>query len=101
MSRSLSDALAGAPSIATARKALADGTADTWIVGGAIRDALLGEPVADADLAVEPGREEETARAIARAAGGPAFELSSEYLIWRAGPSSGHWHVDVVALRAE
>ncbi|MFL5906881.1 MAG: HD domain-containing protein, partial [Solirubrobacterales bacterium] len=101
MSRSLSDALAAAPSIATARKALADGTADTWIVGGAIRDALLGEPVADADLAVEPGREEEAARAIARAAGGSAFELSREYPIWRAGPGSGDWHVDVVALRAE
>ena len=54
-------------------------TGAAWIVGGAIRDALLGEPVADADLAVEPGREEQAARAVARVAGGSAFPLSEEH----------------------
>jgi poly(A) polymerase len=94
------DALEEAPSIAAARTAL-EQQGPVWIVGGAIRDALLGEEVADADLAVERGREESAARAIARVAGGSAFRLSEEHATWRAiGPTDG-WHVDVVALRAE
>lgn len=93
------DALDGAPSISAARTAL-EQQGPAWIVGGAIRDALLGEEVADADLAVERGREEAAARAIAKVAGGTAFQLSEEFAAWRAVAGSG-WHVDVVALRAE
>jgi poly(A) polymerase len=94
------EALDRAPSIAAARTALEqDGPA--WIVGGAIRDALLGEEVADADLAVARGSEEGAARAIARVAGGSAFRLSEEHATWRAIASTDGWHVDVVALRAE
>jgi poly(A) polymerase len=89
-----------APSIAAARTALEQRGA-TWLVGGAIRDALLGEPVADADVTVEPGREEEAARLIARVAGGTAFRLSEEHATWRAIASTEGWHVDVVAARAE
>ena len=88
-----------APSISAARTAL-EQQGPAWIVGGAIRDALLGEEVADADLAIERGREEEAARAIAKVAGGTAFRLSEEHATWRAIASTG-WHVDVVALRAE
>jgi poly(A) polymerase len=98
---SLETALADAPSIAAARMALKDAGHDTWIVGGAIRDALLSEEVRDADLAVEPGSEEDAARAIARVAGGFAFQLSEEHATWRAASSSDGWHVDVAALRAE
>jgi poly(A) polymerase len=101
VSATLEEALAAAPSIAAARTALEENHGSVWIVGGAIRDALLEEPVADADLAVEPGREEDAARAIARVAGGSAFSLSEEYASWRAVSSTGGWHVDVVALRAE
>ena len=68
MSPSLEDALAAAPSIAAARIALEEHPGPVWIVGGAIRDALLGERVADADLAVPRGDEERAARAIARVA---------------------------------
>jgi poly(A) polymerase len=89
-----------APSIAAARTALEE-QGPAWIVGGAIRDALLGERVSDADLAVERGREESAARAIARVAGGTAFQLSEEHATWRAIASTNGWHVDVVALRAE
>jgi poly(A) polymerase len=99
MSTSL-EALDRAPSIAAARTALEQRGA-AWIVGGAIRDALLGQEVADADLAVERGREEEAARAIAKVAGGTAFRLSEEHAAWRAIASTDGWHVDVVALRAE
>jgi poly(A) polymerase len=99
MSASL-EALEAAPSIAAARMAL-EQYGPAWVVGGAIRDALLGEEVADADLAVEGGREESAARAIAKVAGGTAFRLSEEYATWRAIAPTDSWHVDVVALRAE
>jgi poly(A) polymerase len=99
MSSSL-EALDRASSIAAARTALEQQGA-AWIVGGAIRDVLLGEEVADADLAVQPGMEEEAARAIAKVAGGTTFRLSEEHATWRAIASTDGWHVDVVALRAD
>lgn len=98
---SLADSLAAAPSLGAARTALEDDADRTWIVGGAVRDALLGETVADADLAVLPGREEEAARAVARVAGGSAFPLSEEHATWRVISSTQRWHLDVAALRAD
>jgi poly(A) polymerase len=92
-------ALDAAPSIAAARAALEQG-GRAWIVGGAIRDALLSKQVADADLAVEPGGEQSAARAIARVAGGSAFPLSEKHATWRAVAPADGWHVDVAALRA-
>jgi poly(A) polymerase len=89
-----------APSIAAARTAL-ERQPRSWIVGGAIRDALLGEEVSDADLAVERGQEESAARGIAKVAGGTAFQLSEEHATWRAIAPTDGWHVDVVPLRAE
>ncbi len=97
---SLESALAAAPSVAAARIALEEGEGDAWLVGGAIRDALLGEEVVDADLATEPGGEEDAARAIAKVAGGFAFALSTEHATWRAVSSRDGWHVDVAPLRA-
>jgi putative nucleotidyltransferase with HDIG domain len=98
---SLEAALAEAPSITAARAALEEAEGAAWIVGGAVRDALLGEQVRDADLAVEPGTEEAAARAIARVAGGSAFPLSEEHATWRTVSSGDGWHADVAALRAE
>ena len=92
-------ALDASPVLAAAREALGPGPA--WVVGGAVRDALLGEEVGSVDLAVEPGTEREAARAIARAADGFAFPLSEEHASWRAAGRDGDWHADVVALRAE
>ncbi len=100
MSPGTEDALAAAPSIAAARSALHEQAGSVWIVGGAVRDALLERPVADADLAVEPGHEEHAARAIVKVAGGSAFALSEEHATWRAVSSTDDWHVDVAALRA-
>ncbi|MGH2983274.1 MAG: HD domain-containing protein [Solirubrobacterales bacterium] len=96
---SLEERLSAAPSVRVSRRAL-KGAGKAWVVGGAIRDALLGEPVGDADLAVVPGDEKSAAREIARAAEGSAFALSEEHSTWRAISAEG-WHVDVVALRAE
>lgn len=100
MTQPLEDAFAAAPSIAAARTALEEHPSPVWIVGGAIRDALLGERVADVDLAVERGEEERAARAIARVAGGSAFTLSEEHATWRAVAPTDGWHVDVAGLRA-
>lgn len=72
---------------------------DAWFVGGAVRDAALGRPVADLDLAVggDPGA---AARAIAAGAG-HAFELSAEFGTWRAVAADGSWQADVTRLRGE
>jgi poly(A) polymerase len=101
VTEALEAAFAAAPSLRAARTALEDEAERTWIVGGPVRDALLGEPVADADLAVLPGREEPAARAVARVAGGTAFPLSEEHATWRAISSTQSWHLDVAALRDE
>jgi putative nucleotidyltransferase with HDIG domain len=101
MTAPLEDALSLAPSIAAARTALEGEQGSVWIVGGAIRDALLGRPVSDVDLAVAPGHEERAARAIGKVAGGSAFQLSEEHAAWRAVSATDGWHVDVAALRAD
>ncbi|MBM3666135.1 MAG: HD domain-containing protein [Actinobacteria bacterium] len=90
--------LGAAASVAASREALAAETA-AWIVGGAVRDAALGEGVGHADLAVAPGAEREAARAIAHPRGGVAFPLSEHHPGWRA--QAEDWHVDVTPLRAE
>ena len=62
-----------------AREVLA-GT-EAWIVGGAVRDELLGRPVIDLDIATrEP---EQAARVYARQAGGAPFPLSERHGAWR------------------
>ena len=69
-----------------------------WIVGGAVRDSLLGSPVTDLDIAVEgdPGA---VARSIASSLDGVAFELSEDFATWRATDRAGLWQIDVAALR--
>jgi poly(A) polymerase len=79
-----------------ARAALAGEPA--WLVGGAVRDRLLGRATDDVDIALG-GDPRGAARRLARMAGGAAFPLSHEFGGWRVvGP--GHaWHVDVLPLR--
>jgi hypothetical protein len=61
------------------REALGDGAG--WVVGGALRDELLGRPVVDVDVAcLEPAT---VARAFARAGGGAPFPLSERHGAWR------------------
>ena len=55
---------------------------DTWIVGGALRDELLGRPVRDIDIAVA-GDPAPVARAVADSVGGPMFRLSEAFGAWR------------------
>ena len=49
-----------------------------WVVGGAVRDELLGRPVTDVDLAVA-GDPERAARAVANEVRGPVFALSEAF----------------------
>lgn len=92
------DALFEAEAVRAARAALADRRA--WIVGGAVRDAHLGRPIVDVDIAVE-GAPAEAAEAVARAGRGPAFQLSEEFGAWRAigGSRPERWVCDVAPLQ--
>ena len=71
---------------------------EAWLVGGAVRDKLLGRATDDVDIALD-GDARAAAHTIARETGGVAFELSGAFGAWRVvGP--GHaWHVDLVTLR--
>jgi poly(A) polymerase len=53
-----------------------------WIVGGALRDELLGRPVRDVDMVVA-GDPERAARETAARVGGPVFRLSEAFGAWR------------------
>ena len=53
-----------------------------WIVGGALRDELLGRPVRDVDVAVA-GDPAQMARATAAEVRGPVFRLSEAFGAWR------------------
>jgi poly(A) polymerase len=89
--------LDAAPLVAAVRRALGE-AADVWIVGGAVRDAALGNKVSDLDLAVA-GDPEPAARAIAAELGEHPFELSAEFGTWRISGPGGKNQVDVTALR--
>jgi poly(A) polymerase len=81
-----------------ARAALA-GT-EAWLVGGAVRDHLLGRDTDDLDVALASDRRT-AARAVARATGGAAFELSGAFGAWRVVGPAQAWHVDLVTLHEE
>jgi tRNA nucleotidyltransferase/poly(A) polymerase len=54
---------------------------EAWVVGGAVRDRVLGRPVVDLDVACrEPER---AARRFARRSGGAPFPLSERHGAWR------------------
>ena len=78
-----------------ARAALAGEAA--WLVGGAVRDRLLGRETVDVDVALD-GDPRRAARRVARAAGGAAFQLSGAFGAWRAVGPDHAWHVDLVPL---
>jgi poly(A) polymerase len=104
--RPLADALGGEALIARAAAALANapGSPDAWLVGGAVRDALLGRgPLDDADIVVS-GPPKDAARHLGKQLDGAVFELSVEFPTWRVTSrphaAEGTWSIDVAALRA-
>jgi poly(A) polymerase len=82
--------------LTVAREALAG--EDVWLVGGAVRDRLLGRETDDIDLAIA-GSPKQPAKRIARAVRGAAFELSGAFGAWRVVAPEHAWHVDLVTLR--
>jgi putative nucleotidyltransferase with HDIG domain len=97
----LSERLAAEPLVRTAREALGDGAADElWIVGGAVRDALLGRPVTDLDLTVR-GDSQQVARRLAGVVGGPVFPLSEAFGAWRAMNRERTWTCDVTEMHGD
>jgi putative nucleotidyltransferase with HDIG domain len=96
-SATLIDSLLAAPLVATVRQALSDAEG-VWIVGGAVRDAALGQRVDDLDLAVA-GDPAPLARALGRELGEHAFELSAEFGTWRVAGPGGGGQVDLTVLR--
>jgi Poly A polymerase head domain len=78
------------------RQAVGDGPA--WIVGGAVRDELLGREVVDVDVACPDP--ELAARLYARLSGGAVFPLSERHGAWRVAFRGGKT-VDFTPLHGE
>jgi poly(A) polymerase len=74
-----------------------------WMVGGAVRDRLLGRPLVDLDVVID-GDPAGAARAIACQAkrvgpGAACFPLSEEFGAWRVIARGGAWQIDVEGMR--
>ncbi|HUJ62321.1 MAG TPA: hypothetical protein VLX92_27630, partial [Kofleriaceae bacterium] len=68
-----------------------------WLVGGAVRDQLLGRCTHDFDVAVA-GETRGLARALARMTSAHAFKLSEGFGAWRAVARDRSWQVDLLPL---
>jgi putative nucleotidyltransferase with HDIG domain len=98
---SLEDRLFASQVAELARGALGGAGIESWIVGGAVRDAALRGKVSDLDLAVAGSPEAAAAAIAAQSGGGHAFELSAEFATWRVVDRDKAWQVDATALRGE
>jgi poly(A) polymerase len=68
-----------------------------WLVGGAVRDRLLGRPTDDYDVALD-GDARRVARELAREVDAHAFALSDEFGVWRVVARDHSWQVDVLPV---
>jgi putative nucleotidyltransferase with HDIG domain len=96
----LAERLNAAEPVRAVRDALAATGAEAWLVGGVVRDALLGRPLVDVDLAVA-GDAEAAARLVSRAVGGPRFALSETFGAWRVLDRDRGVAVDLSPLQGE
>jgi putative nucleotidyltransferase with HDIG domain len=71
-----------------------------WVVGGAVRDELLGRATADWDVVV-PDDPRHLARELGRRAGAHPFALSEAFGAWRVVARDGSWQVDLTPLMGE
>ena len=69
-----------------------------WLVGGGLRDALLGRPVADADLAID-GDARDAARRLAIRHSAGRFPLSDAFGAWRVHGGTLPFTVDITPLQ--
>jgi poly(A) polymerase len=68
-----------------------------WLVGGAVRDRLLGRSTDDYDVALD-GDARRAARGLARAVGAHAFALSEQFWVWRVVARDRSWQVDLLPM---
>jgi poly(A) polymerase len=73
---------------------------DAWIVGGSLRDELLGRPVRDVDVTVA-GDPAQAARALAEQVRGPVFRLSEAFGAWRVIDRRAERVYDFAPLQGE
>ncbi|MBM3665850.1 MAG: CCA tRNA nucleotidyltransferase, partial [Actinobacteria bacterium] len=71
--------------------------APAWVVGGGLRDALMGRPVADLDV-VTQGDAGAEAAVLARAHGAARFPLSREFGAWRVSGGGLGCKVDIMPV---
>jgi poly(A) polymerase len=71
-----------------------------WLVGGALRDELLGRETTDADVVID-GDVRAVARRLARQVRAHPFELSEAFGAWRVIASDHSWQVDLMPLMGE
>jgi poly(A) polymerase len=92
-----SHGVAADDALAALAAAAVEAGAQVWLVGGAVRDRLLGRATLDLD-AVVAGDPVRLARAVGRRAGGHAFELSEAFGAWRVVARDGGWQLDLLGL---
>jgi poly(A) polymerase len=73
---------------------------DAWLVGGALRDRLLGRSTADFDVAAV-GEVRAFAKALARRTRAHVFPLSEGFGSWRVMARDRSWQVDLLPLVGE
>jgi hypothetical protein len=72
--------------------------ADAWLVGGAVRDRLLGRSTRSISTWSSRPTRRATARALARRVGAPAFPLSEAFGAWRVIARDRSWQIDLAPL---
>jgi poly(A) polymerase len=78
-------------------EAVAAAGVPAWLVGGALRDRMLGRTTVDYDVTVD-GDVPDVARRVARRASGHPFELSEGFGAWRVVARDRSWTVDLLPL---
>jgi poly(A) polymerase len=78
-------------------EALAQIAGEAWLVGGAVRDRLLGRKTTDYDV-VLMGQPAGVARALGRRAGGHPFALSGGFGGWRVVARDHSWQIDLLPV---
>lgn len=74
--------------------------APAWVVGGGLRDALLGRPVADLDV-ITQGDPAAEAAVLAREHGASRFALSRDFGAWRVSGGALECQVDIMPVLGE
>ena len=69
---------------------------EAWIVGGAVRDAVLGKPIIDLDVACRDPKD--AARRFANRFGGAPFPLSERHGAWRVVADGAEETIDFTPL---